>query len=567
MQTVDELEVSLASIEQRTLEQKTGLSDWLRDRKILVVTILFAMALGARLYGLDSAGLCEDETNKVFAVRSYKQGDFTANAEHPMVMKLLCFASLSAADLWNRTFAINGLTRISEEASLRFPNAFFGALTVVPLFLFAMVFFGFRVALITSFLWAVGLNAIWFNRIGKEDTLLVFFMLCGFYLYNRAKERPAADVVGQELYYVLSGVAFGLMLASKYFPHYYGFFMLFYHLAGYNPRNNRPLTRRQRACHFGAMVVSFVAFNFAAFVPKTWRYVWAFVNEDLLTHHGYLLGDDLFVNEVSHTPFGIPWYFYFLFLCIKLPLPVLAAFIVGTVEVFRRRGPRGYLFLRVMLLLWLVPMSIVGAKWTRYTLGLMPIVYITAAVGVMALWRLVSAWITRRASVGASPRFAPVSAVVLLSLAFVVAPAAISLASLPYPSLYLSPLGGNRIGYYFPHDEFYDIGARESIRYIADRAPAGAIVASEIPGVLSYYLERFGRTDIRSEIMSNPGFDFFSARPDFVILQRGRMYFENRNIFSLIEANYPVVQESRIRGGIACQVFATGTRDSVTAQH
>lgn len=562
MQTVDELEVSLASTEPRAQERRAGLLDRFHSRKALVITILFAVALGARLYQLDAAGLCEDETNKVFAVRSYKQGDFTVNAEHPMLMKLLCFGSLAACDLWNRAFAGNTLGRVSEETALRLPNAFFGALTVVPLFLFVTAMFGSRIALIACFFWSVGLNAIWFNRIGKEDTLLVFFMLTGFYLYNRAKERPASDLGGQELFFILAGVAFGLMLSSKYFPHYYGLYMLFYHIAGFDSRNNRPLTPRQKAAHFAAILISFAAFNFAALIPKTWRYVWAFVNEDLVTHHGYLFGDDLYINEVSQTPGGVPWYYYLVFLAIKVPLPVLAAFLIGAIEVFRRRGSRGCLFLRVMLILWLVGMSVVGAKWSRYTLGLMPLIYITAAIGVTVIWRAVSDWLKRMSTSGMQSRFATGGALLLLFVVFGAVPAATSVSNLPYPSLYMNALGGSQVGYYFPHDEFYDIGARESIRYIADNAPAGAVVASEIPGVLAYYLERFGRGDIKSEIMSNPKFDFFSRRPDFVILQRGRMYFENRATFALVTANYRVIQESRIRGGVACQVFDTRERVS-----
>ena len=92
-----------------------------------------------------------------------------------------------------------------------------------------------------------------------------------------------------------------------------------------------------------------------------------------------------------------------------------------------------------------------------------------------------------------------------------------------HPSLYVNVFGGNRIGYFFPHDEFYDLGARESIRFIAETAPPGAKMASETPGVVQYYLERFSRSDIRSEIISQPSFTLNGGRPDFVMLQRGRV--------------------------------------------
>ncbi|HWN98594.1 MAG TPA: glycosyltransferase family 39 protein [Blastocatellia bacterium] len=557
MRTLEDVEVSYSDLRPFRTQTRPGFFDRLEQRKLLVAFILVAVALSARVIRLDAASLAEDEANKVFAIRAYRQGDFTANAEHPMVMKLLCYASVEAVNAWNRTLGatlgING----SEETAMRLPNAIFGALTILPLLLLVTALLGFRVGFIASVLWAFGLEAIWFNRIVKEDTLLVFFMLMGFYLYNRAKETPAFDVKGQERLYALAGAAFGLMIASKYFVHYVGLNAMFYTLIGYDSRNNRPLTRRMWAKYFGGMVLAFAIFNNAFFLPQTWRYLWKYVNEELLTHHGYLLMDRLVINDATYTPGGSPWYFYFLFLWVKLPLPLLAAFIVGLIEIFRRRGDypesRGYLFLRMMLIFWL-PMSLVGVKFLRYSLSLMPLVYITAAVGVVAIWRALSTTL-RRLNVewDLAPRLAAVGA----AMVFMAVPAitTASVLSSSYPGLWLNSFGRSRIGYFFPHDEYYDLGARESIRYIADNAAPEARMASEIPGVVLYYLERYSRPDIRSETLSQPGFSLDEGRPDFVLLQRGRVYFENRENFKFIDGNFPVVQSSNYDGSPAARVF------------
>ncbi len=66
-------------------------------------------------------------------------------------------------------------------------------------------------------LWAVGVNAITFNRIGKEDTLLVFFMLFAFYFYLRAKQTDTRNVPVRKRNYLLSGVSFGLMSPRNIF--------------------------------------------------------------------------------------------------------------------------------------------------------------------------------------------------------------------------------------------------------------------------------------------------------------------------------------------------------------
>jgi hypothetical protein len=122
----------------------------------------------------------------------------------------------------------------------------------------------------------------------------------------------------------------------------------------------------------------------------------------------------------------------------------------------------------------------------------------------------------------------------------------------------MNALGGNRVGYYFPHDEFYDLGARESIEYLAQTAPRGATIASDIPGVVEYYLERYHRPDIRSEILSHPGFSLERSQPDYVVLQRGRVYFENQQTFKQIENTYPVVPASTYAGSDAVRVYMLG---------
>lgn len=564
MQIADDIELKSEDFERFQPEVSPGFFERLESKKFLVIAVIFLIAFGLRVYQLGAAGLAEDETNKVFALRAYEQGDFTVNAEHPMLMKMLCYASTHVAATWNQNVGDHIGFTFSEESAIRFPNALAGALTIIPLFLLITNLLGFRVALLASFFWAIGSNAIWFNRVTKEDTLMVFFMLAGFYIYNQAKSTKAENTTRQERLYALAGAAFGLMMCSKYFPHYFGLNQLFYHLAGYDSRNNRPLTGRMKLKYFGAIFVAFVAFNPAVFLPQTWRYLLSYMREDLLTHHGYLFMDTLYSNDMGSMPQGLPWYFYFLFLAVKLPLPLLLALVIGIVEIFRHRGgervARGYLFLRMMLFFWLFPMAIVGSKFLRYTLALMPVIYITAALGVVALWRWLSTAV-RRASF--RNRFGVPAIATILALVFVLAPTVIAIRHLPYPNLYVNILGGGRVGYFFPHDEFYDIGARESIRYIADHAPPGSIVASEIPGVMQYYLERYNRRDIRLEILSHPNFNLDSSRPDFVLLQRGRIYFENESIYKFIERNFAPVQTSTFEGANATALYNLTGKDAL----
>ena len=133
-----------------------------------------------------------------------------------------------------------------------------------------------------------------------------------------------------------------------------------------------------------------------------------------------------------------------------------------------------------MFTLWIIPYSLFGAKWLRYTLGLIPFVYMIAAVGIAALVRSVSAF-----SKGANAERALRYASALAILIFIAWPAWTAYANRPHYAAYTNAFGGGRVGYFFPHDEFYDDGLREAIEFICKTAPQGATIAHETPGVLN----------------------------------------------------------------------------------
>ncbi|HEX8070188.1 MAG TPA: glycosyltransferase family 39 protein [Pyrinomonadaceae bacterium] len=514
---------------------------WALDRRaVLVLVALALVGLGLRARGLGAVGFAEDETNKLEAVRAYGRGDLTQNAEHPMLMKALIYVSVRAAAAWNARGPAGDTLQtldISDEAALRLPNALLGALTVFPLCLLTVALFDRRTGLLAAAFWACGVNAVTYNRVGKEDTLLVFFLLFAFYFYLRAKQTTGFEPQRKHRFYAWSAVSFGLMLASKYFPHYFGLNMLYHHLVRVRrPAPGEPPGRTPRFFYL-LIAAAFLAANPALFSAQTWTYLSAYSGEQLLTHHGYLMGDVLYRNNPSSTPFGTPVYFYALYLAIKTPLPVLAALLVGLTVCARRWREPGPAFLLLMFVLWIVPYSLFGAKWLRYTLSLMPFVYMLAAVGVAALlgWGA-RAWPGRAAWV------VPLRALVVLL--FIGWPAWVAYAAGPHYALYTNALGAGRAGYYFPHDEFYDDGLREALRYVCEHAPPGATVVQETPGVARYYLARYGRADLQARALSDPRFDVTTApRPAFYVLQRGRTYFENREKMAQVRAAYPRVYE------------------------
>ena len=340
------------------------------------------------------------------------------------------------------------------------------------------------------------------------------------------------------------------MIASKYFPHYLGLNMLFHH--NFHVRKEAPGEPggRTPGWFFLTIIGVFLVASPAMLIPEVWQYLNAYMGERLLTHSGYLFAGELYKNNMSSSPFwGTPIYFYLLFFAIKVPLIIIAGFVIGLAVAVARRRHVGHAFLLFMFLFWIVPYSLIGGKWLRYTLSVMPFVYMLAAVGAVGLIRFAHRrfQVSQRAATGIS-----VIAVVL----FVGVPGWIAVARGPHYALYTNALAAGKAGYFFPHDEFYDDGLREAIRFVCDEAPSGATMAHETPAVAGYYLARFGRADLKSQAISSPEFDARSANgPVYVIVQRGRTYFENREELDYVRANFRRVHEVTINGASAVEVF------------
>ena len=531
----------------------------LQQVTVLTIAVMIVMGLGLRLVGLGALGFAEDEIQKLQAVRAYDGGDFTPNAEHPLLMKALIDISMRAGRAWNSL----STSDISDEAALRFPNVLIGALTAIPLFLLTAALFDRRTGLWAAAFWSFGVNAITYNRIGKEDSLMVFFMLFAFYLFIRAKQVDAHDQKLVDRLRNLSAVSFGLMLASKYFPHYLGLNMLYHHYYRVSQRTPDEPRWVTPLSFFLIIGIAFVLANPVILLPKVWEYLNAYSGERLLTHTGYLMGGQLYKNTFSRSPFwGTPVYFYLLFLAIKVPLAVLAASVAGFIISLRRWRSPGYGFVFFMLLLWLVPYSLIGAKWPRYMLSLMPFLYMSAAIGAMFLIRSATGLLEKLKAGPLAPKF--LTAVLLLAL--VVVPGWTAYAGAPHCSLYTNALGRGYAAYFFPHDEFYDDGMSEAIRFVAARAPQQALVVSETPGVVGYYVEKFGRTDLQSRVLSDPQFTIPNGQPVYFILQRGRTYFENQDKMKEVRDRFRLVYAGCIDGHTAATVYATpdGPHELVT---
>ncbi len=532
--------------------RESALARSLERHAFVAVVLIVTLGFSLRIRGLGSAGFNEDEIQKVSAARAYLHGDFSRNLEHPMLMKSMVAVSLAAADRWNR--GIGRSRPVSDEFAVRFPNVVFGALTAGVIFALVEELFSVEVALLSALLWSAGTIAIIDNRLAKEDTLLVFFAWLGYYFYIRAKKASAINarqyVKPYGKWYVAAGASFGLMLASKYFPHYLGLIFLYYYLPS-NRKEYPPLCRRDFLLLLGTCALVFLIADPVILFPGTIKYFFHYVGEGMMTHHGYLMMGHFYFNDPAHLRGGMPFYFYFLMLAIKTPLPVLAALGVGLVEVTRHRREAGASFLILMSLFWIVPFSILSAKWLRWMLSWMPMIYIIAAIGVVKIF----SW-TRSLAMESRSRLLVPALNVLLFIVFLAQPLWTAVKAGPFHSLYLNPLGLGRTGYYFPHDEFADAGLRPTIFKICKQAAAGSTVGGEAPPVFAYYFHQCGRGDLHYFSLSDAHRETLPPST-YLVVQDGRKYFENISFIQEITSEEDPAWTTAIEGVPAATVYRT----------
>lgn len=506
----------------------------MNGKVVVTLIIIIIVAFGIRLYKLDAVGLSFDEVNKIEAAKRYDRGDLSYNVEHPMLMKFLIWLTLSFSTKWNEDMGNQHPNfRISDEAITRFPNILAGALTTLVIFFLSNELFNTTIALYGAFLWATGINAISINRIAKEDSFLVLFMLAGFLYFWRGKSISNVDNKYRRRYYLLSGAFFGLMLASKYFPLYLGLNFLFHYTRRHNTPTNLALGKELLAKFFIILFITFIIINPSVFFPSNIHYLVNYLTENDVPHHGYEFNGRLYYNNFWKINNTTPIYFYLLFMLIKVPPVLLLAFLVGIYVSVKEAGNDSCYFLKFMLFFWLFSYSIVGAKWLRYTLSLMPWVYITAAVGIYYIQSMIN-----KISKQGFLHYVSYFIIIILLLSPI-----LSIINIyPYYMLYVNIIGGGdkNQAKYFPHDEVYDAGMREAIEYIATNAPLNGTIISDATEVVRFYAHKYNRQDLISLPISKSEFQHHCEPSDslYIIEQKGRRYFENEKCLDYVYQHY-----------------------------
>ena len=448
-----------------------------RYRELAIALLLTVLAFAVRVYQVDFNSLSEDESAKVSAIHDYRHGHFAGvNSEHPMLPKLLAWASLVVGERWSQVAAVHGWPSLRPEGWLRMPNVLLGAAAAAVLYLLCRRMMGIVGSFAASLFWAIAPLPVALNRLTKEETPLTFFTLLACYFYCRAQQ--AASEKSARRWYDISAVGFGLALASQYILHLLGLNALAWLIAakvGINPKPSRFSYKR----FFLVLLISFVVVNPVVLFPSNVHAIVGWLHHDGVKHSGYNFDGTLYMNFPSRFLAGVPWFYYLWLLVVKTPVPILAAVLLGSALLLRDRRSLAACFFLSLGIIQFGGLSLSGAKWIRYSLPMLPFLYLAGGYAVQQIWQTAKgkSW---------SPAFVGTAALVLIGW-----PLADLQSWAPYYSFYLNSIGGGprNITRYFGPDEVSEFDTRQVAQQVCPFAPTETRVATARPMSMGYYLE------------------------------------------------------------------------------
>ena len=492
----------------------------------VILAVVMTIGFGLRIVDLGAESLGEDELNKLETAHEYRTNGLSGkNGEHPFLMKGLQTLSLAGAENLNRLANAD----ISDEAALRFPLALFGTFTALLLFLLLSGLFSRGIALVSAAFWALEPMAIGFDRVAKEDSLVLFFFLLTMLFWTRAQAAAELGRRNWTWYAWAAAASFAGLMASKYYPHLLAIVGAYYIIFQYIPATKWRMEGVRWLKFFVIMGVTFVLLNPTILFPETWREMLKFSSENRIGHDSYEFMGSLYTNKMSAWLSGVPWTFYYVFIAVKTSLPILVLFLVGLPLMFRRKLGDGRFLLFFWAFMWFMPFTFLGGKFTRYFTFVEPLILIVAAVAFCFAVDLISKRVFHRTAASTVFQLATLSAILAVPLYN-------SLSVTPHFRLFTNSIGGGleSAGSYFPHDEFYDAATGEIVRKLSAEAKNGALVACETPKLFEHYASKVGREDIRFISLSDKTKTAMLETDDYVVLAKGRRYFSNSAYFDFL---------------------------------
>ena len=491
-----------------------------RYRERAIVCLLMALAFAVRVHRVDFNSLSEDESAKWAAVQEYRHGHFAGvNSEHPMLPKVLSWASLTIGERWSGIAAGHGWPSLRPEGWLRMPNVLLGAGAAAVLFLLCRRIMGLAGSFAAGFFWAVAPLPIALNRLTKEETPLTCFTLLACYFYCRAQQSRADQSARR--WFDLSAIGFGLALASQYILHLFGLNALAWLLAGRFGLVRQP-SRFEYKRFYLILFLTFVLVNPVVLSPSNFSAILHWLHHDGVRHTGYDFDGTLYLNFPGRLLAGVPWFYYLWLIFVKTPIPILLAVVVGIALLLRNRRTLASCFFLSFGMVQFIGLSVSGAKWIRYSLPMLPFFFLAGGYAIQQIWNRVK-----------GKNLAPLA--FAAGTAILIGWPLLELQSwMPYYSFYLNAMGGGKqnITRYFAPDEVSEFDTREVAQEVCQFDSAATRVATARPMSMGHYFETCGRADIQVVPLYDP--QYVPREGDLIVLEPSRRFFETQRFFDTL---------------------------------
>jgi len=273
---------------------------------------------------------------------------------------------------------------------------------------------------------------------------------------------------------------------------------------------------------FLVLLLAFVVINPVILSPANFNAILHWLHHDGVTHTGYDFDGRLYMNFPSLLLAGVPWFYYLWLVLVKTPIPILVAVIVGSALLLRDRRTLASCFFLSLGVVQLAGLSFSGAKWIRYSLPLLPFLYLAGGYAVQQTLKAAKGRALSQAFIGPA-------AVILLGWPL------LQLQSwAPNYSFYLNSIGGGRqnITRYFAMDEVSEFDTREVAQKMCPFAPPAATVATARPMSMAYYLRDCGRADLH--IVPLYDTHYAPRDGDLIVLEPSRRFFETQRFFDAL---------------------------------
>jgi hypothetical protein len=188
-----------------------------------------------------------------------------------------------------------------------------------------------------------------------------------------------------------------------------------------------------------------------------------------------------------------------------------------------------------------------AAKFVRYALPMFAVIDVIAGIGFVSG----VAWLLRKRWLPQPVRIVTVcAATAVLVVGAVTAP----VSAAPFFSLFQNAIGERLAppAVTFP-EETYDFGVRAAVSAIAGAAAPAAVIVSDAPNVVAYYLRGSTRPDLRVASLSAVGIPP-REREVWVIVQDEHLTFENELLVWQLRGTAPWL-EIAAGNARAAQVF------------